>query len=922
MSNKTSQEKIKAFVERWTGKGYEKGESQMFWIELLTDVLGVETPSEIISFEDQVKLDHTSFIDAYIKTTHVMIEQKSIDKNLRAPIKQSDGKSLTSFAQAKRYAAELPYSMRPRWIVTCNFKSFLIYDMEQPQGEPFEILLENLPKEAHKLLFLVEDKDVNLRHEMEVSMKAGEIVGKLYDAFLAQYEGETTQEDLHALNVLCVRLVFCLYAEDADIFAKDQFADYLQSYKPENLRVALKELFEVLDTPIEKRSRFLSENLKAFPYVNGSLFSQQPGEDIPQITQETADLLIRHASQDFDWSDISPTIFGAVFESTLNPETRRKGGMHYTSIENIHKVIDPLFMDDLNEEFDDIRVRPKGKPRTQRLYALQDKLASLVILDPACGSGNFLTETYISLRRLENRILQELFGMEKGVGFKEISPIKVHIHQFYGIEINDFAVSVAKTALWIAESQMLNETERIIQFDNNYLPLKSYNNITEGNALRINWEEIVPKDRLSYIIGNPPFVGKSFQTKEQKDDMAFVMSDVKNYGNLDYVTCWHKKVADFIKDTSCEAALVSTNSICQGIAVPPLWNYLFAKGIHINFAWPTFKWDSESSLKAAVHCVIIGFSYIERKKKFILSEEKRYTHVDNINAYLLDADNIIIEDIHEPICDVPQTAVGSFPTDGGHLVLQENEMEDFIKKEPSVTPYVKMFLGPWEFINNHKRYCLWLKNCPPSLLCKMPHVLKRLKEVKEFRLASSKKQTQNRAETPHLFAEDRQPDSNYILFPRTSSANRQYIPIGFLGKDTIAGDTIIIPNATVYHFGVLTSCVHQTWIKLLCGRMKSDYRYSGTLVYNTFPWPTPTPEQRANIEQTAQAILDARNKYPESSLADMYGDTMFLFPELLKAHRENDKAVMQAYGFPKDFSESDIVAELFKMYKAMTEGKK
>lgn len=920
MSNKTSQEKIKAFVERWTGKGYEKGESQVFWIELLTDVLGVETPSEIISFEDQVKLDHTSFIDAYIQTTHVMIEQKSLDKDLKAPIKQSDGTWLTPFQQAKRYASELPYSKRPRWIVTCNFKSFLIYDMEQPQGEPFEILLEKLPKEAHMLKFLVVDKSALLKHEMEVSIQAGDIVGKLYDVFLQQYQGEVTENDLHALNVLCVRLVFCLYAEDAGVFAKDQFVEYLQSFRPENMRMALIDLFRVLDTPQEARSRFLEDKLKAFPYVNGSLFHQQPGEDIPPITEQAADLLIHHASLDFDWSDISPTIFGAVFESTLNPETRRAGGMHYTSIENIHKVIDPLFMDDLNEQFSAITALPKGKQRKQKLEAFQTHLSELTFLDPACGSGNFLTETYISLRRLENKVISQLLGGQTMMGFEEISPIKVHIHQFYGIEINDFAATVAKTALWIAEAQMMNETESIIQFNNDYLPLKSYNNIIEGNALRVNWEDVVPKDKLNFIIGNPPFVGKSLQTKEQKEDMAIVMSDVKNYGNLDYVTCWHKKTANFIKGTSCEAALVSTNSICQGIAVPPLWKYLFAEGIHINFAYQTFKWNSESTQKAAVHCVIIGFSYKERKNKILFSEGKLYKKVDKINAYLLDADNIIIEDIHEPICDVPKTSVGSFPTDGGYLVFQEDELKDFIKLEPNAAKFIKPFIGPWEFINNRKRYCLWLKDCNPSEMCKMPLVLDRIKKVGSFRLSSSKKQTQKRAETPYLFAEDRQPESNYILLPRTSSASRKYIPIGFLDKNTIAGDTIIIPQASIYHFGIITSNVHQAWMRLLCGRMKSDYRYSGTLVYNTFPWPSPTPEQKAKIEQTAQAILDARSIYPENSLADMYGDTMFLFPELLKAHRENDKAVMQAYGFPiKDFTESDCVAELFKRYKAMTE---
>ena len=919
MSNKISAQKIKAFVERWTGKGYEKGESQIFWIELLTDVLGVETPSEIISFEDQVKLDHTSFIDAYIKSTHVMIEQKSIDKNLRAPIKQSDGKFLTSFAQAKRYAAELPYSMRPRWIVTCNFKSFLIYDMEQPQDEPFEILLENLPKEANKLLFLIEDKDVNLKHEMEVSMKAGDIVGKLYDAFLAQYEGETTQEDLHALNVLCVRLVFCLYAEDADIFAKDQFADYLQSYKPENLRVALKELFEVLDTPIEKRSRFLSDNLKAFPYVNGSLFSQQPGEDIPQITQETADLLIRHASQDFDWSDISPTIFGAVFESTLNQETRRKGGMHYTSIENIHKVIDPLFMDDLNEEFDDIRVRPKGKPRTQRLYALQDKLANIIILDPACGSGNFLTETYISLRRLENRILQELFGMEKGVGFKEITPIKGHIRQFYGIESNDFAVSVAKTALWIAESQMMAETERIIQFDNDYLPLKSYNNITEGNALRIDWEEVVPKDKLSYIIGNPPFVGARMMDAEQKKDILDVFgAKWKNAGNLDYVACWYKKASDYITGTNICCALVSTNSICQGESVANLWKPLFDDGTRINFAYRTFRWDSESNQKAHVHCIIVSFCK-GGKRKNIIFDNARIINAKNINGYLIDSDNVWIESRTEPLCDVPEIGIGNKPVDGGFYLFTKEEMNDFVDKEPASKVYFKRWYGAVEFINNKERFCLWLGACSPSKLKSMPQCYLRVSHVKEFRLSSKSEGTRKIADRPTRFHVENMPKTTYILLPQTSSINRRYIPMGFMTPDVLCSNAVrVIPDATLYHFGVLTSNIHMAWVRAICGRLKSDYQYSGKHVYNNFPWPSPTPEQQAKIEQTAQAILDARELNTNDSLDVLY-DSVLMPETLRKAHEENDKAVMQAYGFPKDFSESDIVDALFKLYKAMTE---
>lgn len=922
MSNKATQEKIKAFVERWTGKGYEKGESQMFWIELLTDVLDVETPSEIVSFEDQVKLDHTSFIDAYIKTTHVMIEQKSIDKDLKAPIKQSDGTLLTPFQQAKRYASELPYSKRPRWIVTCNFKSFLIYDMEQPQGEPFEILLENLPKEAHMLKFLVVDKSALLKHEMEVSIQAGDIVGRLYDVFLQQYQGETTQTDLHALNVLCVRLVFCLYAEDAGVFAKDQFVEYLQSFRPENMRMALIDLFRVLDTPLEARSRFLEDKLKAFPYVNGSLFHQQPGEDIPPITEQAADLLIHHASLDFDWSDISPTIFGAVFESTLNPETRRKGGMHYTSIENIHKVIDPLFMDDLNEQFSAITALPKSKQRKQKLEEFQTHLSELTFLDPACGSGNFLTETYISLRRLENKVISQLLAGQTMMGFEEISPIKVHIHQFYGIEINDFAATVAKTALWIAEAQMMNETESIIKFNNDYLPLKSYNNITEGNALRVNWEDVVPKDKLSYIIGNPPFVGYAYQSKEQKDDLKYLLKGFGN--NIDYVVGWYYKSSELIQNTNIRCALVSTNSITQGEQVTAIWKPLFEKfNIHFDFAFRTFRWDSESSLKAHVHCVIIGFSSsTKRKDTIIYTNDNQKIKANNINGYLLDAPNIYIEKNSKPLCNVPQMIRGSSPIDDGNLLLTIEEKEEYLQKEPQGEKYLRPFMMGKDFIDRKPRWCFWLVGAKPSDLKDCHILIKRIEAVREFRQKSPKAATVKIAETPTLFGEMRPCESDYVAIPKVTSENRRYVPIDYLKQNIIAGDKLFqMPSASVYHFGILTSNVHMAWMRAVCGRLKSDYSYSNTIVYNNFPWPSPTLEQQSKIEQTAQAILDARALYPDSSLADLY-DPVLMPPELLKAHRENDKAVMQAYGFPiKDFTESDCVAELFKMYKAMTEEK-
>lgn len=591
-------------------------------MELLTTVFGVTEISQFISFEDQVHLDHASFIDGYIEKTHVMIEQKSINKSLTAAIRQSDGSMLTPFEQAKRYSSELPYSKRPRWIVTSNFQSFYIYDMEKPGGDPEIIQLENLEKEYYRLQFLVDEENTNLQREMEVSI-AGEIVGLLYDALAKQYVDPTTERAMKSLNILCVRMVFCLYAEDAGIFGQHgMFHDYLEEFDARKMRKAMIELFQILDTKLEDRDPYLKDDnpqLAAFPYVNGGLFANEDIE-IPPFTDEIRNLLLEKASADFDWSEISPTIFGAVFESTLNPETRRSGGMHYTSIENIHKVIDPLFLDELKNKLKEIQQITVQRTKDKKLRDFQTKLANLRWLDPASGSGNFLTETYISIRRLENEVIKELQRGQITFGFNESSPIHVSIDQFYGIEINDFAVTVAKTALWIAESQMMKETEDIVHMNLDFLPLTTNAFIVEGNALKLDWESIVPKMQLSYIMGNPPFVGTKNMNTEQKKDAKLVLSDWKNYGTLDYVSCWYKKAADFINNTLIHCAYVSTNSICQGEQVANLWEPLFKAGVKIDFAHRTFQWDSEASLKAHVHCVIVGFSQVGGNVKKIFSD--------------------------------------------------------------------------------------------------------------------------------------------------------------------------------------------------------------------------------------------------------------------------------------------------------------
>ena len=914
----------KAFAEYWKDRGDEKSDSQSFWLSLARDVLGVAEPEKFILFEERVKLDHTSFIDGHIPSTHVLIEQKKKGLNLRSPIRQSNGTLLNPFQQAQRYSAALPYSQRPRWIITCNFEEFLIYDMEKPTGEPESILLKDLGKEYYRLQFLVEEKSELLHREEQISIKAGELVGKLYDAILKQYIHPDSEETLRSLNMLCVRLVFCLYAEDAGIFGGHlKFHNYIKSFNVKDVRRALIDLFRVLDTKTEERDPYMDDALAAFPYVNGGLFADENIE-IPNMTQDIVDLLLHNASEDFDWSQISPTIFGAVFESTLNPETRRSGGMHYTSIENIHKVIDPLFLDELREELAEIKELKVPKIRNDKAEAFREKLSKLTFFDPACGSGNFLTETYISLRRLENEALEIINQGQILLGFEGF--IKVSIGQFYGIEINDFAVTVAKTALWIAESQMLKETEDIVNMSLDFLPLKSYANIVEGNALRTDWESVVPKNKLNYIMGNPPFVGYSLQTADQKQDILSIYIDekgkpYKTAGKIDYVSGWYFKAAELMNNTNIRTAFVSTNSITQGEQVAGVWKPLYDRfNIHIDFAHRTFRWDSEASIKAHVHCVIVGFSAAPNHKQKQLYSSERVQLVDNINAYLISAPTVFIESRTQSICDVPQMVYGNKPTDGGFLFLSPEEKEDLAKKEPNALKYVRQIYGATEYINNKARYCLWLVGISPAELRGSAFIRERVEKVREFRLSSTKDATRRSADTPALFQEIRHPDSQYIIIPRHSSENRKYIPFGFVNPEIIVNDAVqIIPNAELYHFGIMMSNVHMAWTRAVCGRIKSDYRYSKDVVYNNFPWPTPTEEQKKKIEETAQAILDARALYPDSSLADLY-DEVAMPPELRKAHQANDRAVMQAYGFDvKSMTESTCVAELMKMYQKLVE---
>ena len=973
----------KEFAEKWCGRGDEKQDTQAFWLSLLRDVFGVANPEDSIQFEKRIKLGHTSFIDAYIPSTKVLIEQKSIDVDLLKPAKQSDGTLLTPYQQADRYRKEQNYSEAARWIVTCNFKEFFIYDMDHREAEPEHILLKDLDKDFARLQFLVDQRNADISREEKISLKAGELVGKLYDALFKEYI-EPDENSFRSLNILCVRIVFCLYAEDAGLFeTRTAFEDYIKSFSVENLRRGIQDLFKILNTKPENRDKY-DTKINIFPYVNGGLFADDNIE-IPNFTKEIVDVIVNHCAP-FDWSEISPTIFGAVFESTLNPETRRKGGMHYTSIENIHKVIDPLFMNDLKSEFAKIVKTCRGASLKIKLDQFRNKLANLKFLDPACGSGNFLTETYISLRRLENECLKVVHGSQMLLSSEDFSPIKVKISQFYGIEINDFAVTVAKTALWIAESQMMKETEEIVEQNLDFLPLSTSATIVEGNALKMDWRYLHEKAEIptikakktnliypmmvmekeveygeinlvtneisvgkahlkqeanhyDYIMGNPPFVGSKKRSENQREDVKNIFEGWKNAGNLDYVACWYKKASDFIKGGKTRCAFVSTNSITQGEEVATLWKPLFDKGIRIDFAWKTFKWESESSEQAAVHCVIVGFSDLssgtEQKKHIYLAKDK-FIEAKNINGYLADADNVFLERRQKPLCNVPEIIMGPMSISGNNLILTEEDKNEILRKEPESEKWIKQFSMGREFIDGTKRYCLWLKDITPAELRNSPMILKRVKACKEWREAQPKTgDAYKLKDSPHLFRPALKFDEKkpYFAMPQTSSENRQYIPMAFVENGMIPGQKLyIIPDTDLYLFGIMTSSVHNAWTRAVSGRLKSDYSYSIFVVYNNFPWPdlsgscaATSPDRRGKdfkdkIEETAQAILNVRAKYPDSSLADLYDETT-MPPDLRKAHQENDKAVMAAYGFNLKMTEAEIVAELFKMYEKLTEKK-
>lgn len=911
------------FVRFWLHeKGYEKGQTVLFWEELLRDVYGVKKPSKVLVPEDSLRVEKSQrFVDLRIPSTKVMIEQKGAHIDLTKPEKQSGmTEKLTPFQQAHHYILGLGRSEHPKWIVVCNFKEFHIHDMENPNDAPEILLLENLPNELHRLQFLVDTDSTHVQSEEAVSVKAGNLVGELYDLLLKQYGDRPTEEDLRSLNVLCVRIVFCLYAEDAKVFKekKDQFHDYLSKFPADGIREALIALFRILDTPTGERSKFERPELLAFPYVNGGLFSRKLNVEIPMFTDELRTLLLDKASYGFDWSEISPTIFGAMFENTLNPKERRKNGMHYTTVENIHRLIGPLFLDDLTRNLDEVMAMPAGGSRTRKLNAFQDKLSGIRVLDPACGSGNFLTETFLSLRRLENKIIKELHHGQMMIG-EYRNPVKVSIEQFYGIEINDFAVNVAKTAMWIAESQMREETARMITLEDDFLPLTRQTHIHHGNALQTEWSDIVKPEELTYIVGNPPFLGYSNQNKEQKDDLQKVFVDecgkpYKNSGKLDFVAAWYMKATEMMqRNPKLRAALVSTNSITQGEQVVTLWRPLVERfGLHIDFAWRPFIWDGEAN----VHCVIVGFSTGKSTVKPVIFEGDKRIEAEHINAYLLDYEHVWVTKSKKPICDSLSMSTGNRPTDGGHLIIEAVEFENVKKNHPKVLPFIKRLVGSKEYINALPRYCLWLTKASPTDMQNISYIRNRVELCRKERLSSPDKGRQKLAETPWLFRETKNP-GDYLIIPKVSSIYRDYIPMGFLDENTIATDlAFILPNASLFDFGVLTSSIHMAWARTIGGKLEIDYRYSNDLVYNNFPWPEATDEQKRKITELAKQVLDARSEWPECSLAHLY-NAKFMPPALRKSHKNLDHAVLKLYGLKPDTEEMDIVRYLLGLYKIL-----
>ncbi|MBQ9641550.1 MAG: methylase [Bacteroidaceae bacterium] len=932
----------KTFVEKWAGKGKESQDDQTFWEDLLEDVFGIPRSRNEIEVQRPVKFEGTTkAIDVYVKTSKVVIEQKSHNINLDLKDRQSDGEILTPMEQGVRYFEKMDKPDTGRYVIACNFQEFRIWDSYNKNAPQRRIPLKDLPKRWKEILFLIEPyneepKQKDEKHEKRVSITASEYVRDLYKALLAVNKNDST-EVLQSLNVFCVRVVFCLYAEDAGVFDDAQFSTFLEKSSSDDLGERFTALFQWLDTDEKEREKsatLVEKTIRQFPYVNGGLFKNKKEYKTPVIDKNVRNhllrawnLVVKETKEKFTWDEISPTNFGCIFESTVAKDVRDSGGMHYTTPTNIHRVIDPLFLDDLTAELEEILQLPtetKKECDTQygKLEAYRKKLASLRFLDPACGSGNFLTEIYKSLHELELKAIVQEFGRNYFIRTETTDPCKVSINQFFGIEIDHFAASVARTSLWIAACQLLQEAEKVLHSSLDPLPLEKNDNILCADALRTDWGNLVKRRATypTYIISNPPFQGYSKMTRGQRASIQVAMPNKigkdkvwDNQGKMDFVSGWYAKAAEYMQGKSnVKCALVSTNSITQGEQVALLWKPLVKYyKLHISFAWRTFRWNNEADDMAHVHCVIIGFDKQKKSAKCRIYQENAPTvEAGHINGYLMDAEDIFIESRTKPLGNVSEMMKGSIPVDGGNLIIEKDDYLDFIKQEPSAEKYVRRLMGAREFLHNEDRFCLWIPdNVSADELEEMPLVKKRIKATKDFRLNSKKEATVEFADYAYKFMEIRQPNIEYILVPRHSSENRKYIPMGFIEPSVICSDAnLIIPTSSKWLFGIMQSRIHMIWVKYVCGRLELRFRYSANIVYNNFPWKELDEEQKSAIEETATEILEARRE-DASCLASQYD---LLKGRLAKAHKANDKVVAKAYGIDLNMSDEEIALELMR----------
>ncbi len=892
------------FSKEWETASNERSESQTFWYEFF-NIFGV-SPRRVATFEKPVKKldDKQGFIDLFWKGT-ILVEHKSKGKNLEK-----------AFTQAKDYFPGLKDEELPKYILVSDFEKFNLYDLDENKEYKFE--LKDLYKNVELFGFIAGYQKRIYRESDPVNIKAAELMGKLHDKLKRiGYEG-------HELEIYLVRLVFCLFADYTSIFSKNLFLEYLENETSDDgkdLAAKLQQIFQILNTPPEKRLKILDENLASFPYINGKLFEEY-------ISMASFDREMRKTLIDacyLDWGQISPAIFGSLFQSVMNPQERRNLGAHYTSEKNIMKLIKPLFLDDLYKEFE------STKNQRNKLNEFHEKLGKLKFLDPACGCGNFLVVAYRELRLLELQVLRERYKHANKVGelMMDISIfLNINVDQVYGIEYEEFPARIASVAMWLIDHQMNMKIST--EFGQYFarLPLKKSANIYHENALRMDWEKIVPKNELSYILGNPPFIGKQLQNEEQKKDMALIFSGANNgtgTGVLDYVTAWYIKASEYIQETKIKVAFVSTNSISQGEQVGILWNKLFNRyNIKIHFAHKTFKWTNEAKGQAGVYCVIIGFANFDTNNKLIFEYETPKSEpyqikVKNINPYLVDSSDIIILKRRTPICHVPEISFGSMPNDGGHFLFSDQEKIEFLLKEPKAEKFMKPLLSAREFLNKEKRWCLWLVDIEPNELKKLTEINKRVQLVKEIREKSLREETRNLSEYPTLFGENRQPNTKYILIPRHSSENRKYIPMEFFEENNIVSDScLFVSTSSLYYFGILESLIHTTWVNYICGRIKSDFRYSNEIVYNNFPFPeSPTDKQIKKVEEQAQNVLDIRKEFLNSSLADLY-DPITMPPKLVKAHQELDKSVDLCYRKQLFENETKRIEFLFELYNKYT----